>query len=257
MRVYFFILLIMLCSFNFFAQTVDILVDTEMSNPTNQPVVRPVKQGEVLSNNTSSYEYQMLAIYDITPHEGVVKVGNKWLINIPPKTTLPIQLRCRCLNKGLKIPPVESLVPVRYQFNKGKGMKTQAKTWEIEKQSKGIIVYDAKGVKEANTCMEATKLAIKKLLTNHNINVTFPNIESYLTTKINCSGISEKMNVDLLVKLIDVPVRLLNLEIEMKKSNDVFAATAIADIYIEPKYHESFGMHSLEANANTNKLINR
>lgn len=222
-------------------ETSDIIVDTELNNPTNNTVVRIVKSGEVLSNNAESYEYQMLAVYDVIPNKYVLKVANQWLITVPPKQTISIQLKCRCLNKGLKIPPAKALIPTGYGFNKGKDLENQAKTWASVNRSKGVLAYAVKGKGRSSDCLDAVKLSVNNLFRTHNISVDLPQLDPHFVNQLRCAGISENLELDMSVVPVKIPVRLINMKAETQFSNGFYDALITADIYIEPKYHQLFG----------------
>lgn len=225
---------------NSFSQTTtDITFNATLTNSTNITKVRIIKKGEIISNTQTDYNTQIISVYDVELNSNIIQTDTAtWLVSIPPNQSVNLNLKCRCLNKGLGLPSVSSLVPTDCVYNQQEALNTQQETWKTIKQNTGIYQFNCFSNGNGINCKIAIENAIKKIFLTLKISLKSVDLTNVvLNTDCEIIGVVESIDV---VTSLDLPAKLININIENLQSSEKTVKIS-GDIFIEPKYQIFFG----------------
>ena len=213
--------------------TNDIIVTVEISNPNNKTAVRIIRKGEILSNNEGEHKSQILSIYDVFPQKEIIKnLKGEWLVTIPSNQSVRFRVKCRCINKGLKLPAASAILPTNTIFASYNSLSSQDSTWNKIESNKNIFKYHCAKIKRCSSCEEGIEDAVTEIFSENNISIHRIN---YL--KINDAADFE---IESLTPL-GIPVKFVNIKYSCASIDSLYDVVIQGDIHIDEKYHPLFG----------------
>lgn len=231
----------LICFFKSYSQTTtNITVSATLSNPTNSAKVREIHLGEPISNTQTTYNSQIISVYDVELCSYITKKNSyTWLVAIPPHQSVNVTMKCRCLNQGLALPSASSLVPTDYVYSQPNSLTTsQEDTWKTIKQNTGIYQLNCFATGNGNDCKAAIEVAINKIFSALNISLKSINLSSVILNS-NCEIVGSLECIDV-IDTFNYPAKLINIKIEKIASSDIMLKVS-GDIFIEPRFHIFFG----------------